>query len=65
MSKKCPNCEEDIEYLNVSKQLEGRQFLDGLQDIEWNEEQKEPVVYTCPACQAEIEDETLEEWGLR
>ncbi len=28
-------------------------------------EQKEPVIHTFPVCLAEIEDETLEEWGLK
>ena len=74
MSKKCPNCEEKIEYLEVSQQIEGTL---GLQEdvikepfapiVQWKppEEQDEPLIYTCPVCLAEIEDETLEEWGLK
>ncbi len=70
MSKKCPNCKENIEYLKVSKQIEGcRLFADaqGAHCIVWKmpEEQKEPEIYTCPVCQAEIEDEILEEWGMK
>ena len=73
MSKKCPNCDEKIEYLEVSKQIEGTQQLSDLDrkeplyPIQWKppEEQKEPVIHTCPVCLAEIEDETLEEWGLK
>jgi hypothetical protein len=64
MTKQCPYCEEKIEYLEVSKQIEGTQRVSGLQNIEWNEEQKEPVIYSCPVCLAEIGDETIEKWGL-
>ncbi len=70
MSKRCPNCNEKITYLQVSKQMEGSQRLpeegEQLHPIEWKppEEQKEPLIYTCPECLVEIEDETLKEWGL-
>lgn len=67
MSKKCPNCNEKIDHLQVSKQIEGSQQLsEPIQPIQWKppEEQKEPVIYTCHVCLAEIEDETLKEWGL-
>ncbi len=70
MSKECPNCKKEIEYLEVSKQIEGSRYLpdkQGAHLIVWKmpEEQKEPEIYTCPECLAEIEDETLEEWGLK
>ncbi len=72
MSKECPHCKEKIEYLEVSKQIEGtRQLSDPefiqIYPIQWKpvEEQKEPLIYTCHVCLAEIEDETLEAWGLK
>lgn len=39
---------------------------DPLYPIQWKppEEQYEPVIYTCPLCLVEIEDKTLNEWGL-
>lgn len=55
MSKKCPNCNEKIDHLQVSKQIEGSQQLsEPIQPIQWKppEEQKEPVIYTCPLCLA-------------
>lgn len=70
MSEKCPNCNEKIEYLKVSKQIEGIRCLpdkQGVHDIVWKppDKQLEPVVCTCPICQVEIEDEVLEEWGVK
>lgn len=72
MKKKCPNCGKDISYLEVSKQIEGSvklsdlDKLEPLYPIEWKppQEQEEPIIFTCPECLTEIEDETLEEWGL-
>lgn len=64
MPKECPTCHKEITYLEVSKQMEGTRKLDGLQEIEWNSDQKEPLVHTCPECLSEIPDETLEDWGL-
>ncbi len=83
MTKKCPNCKGKIDYLQVSKQIEGTQPLsdpdnrinylevffrgkEPLYPIQWKppEEQKEPLVHTCPLCLVEIEDNTLVEWGL-
>lgn len=67
-SKKCPHCGEEIEYLKVSKQIEGKLLLcfEPQYPLEWKppEDQLEPEVYTCPACQSEIESETLEDWGI-
>ncbi len=71
MKRKCPNCNEKIEYLQVSKQIEGTQDLSCLDKKEpehpivWNEDQKEPLIYTCPECMVEIEDETLEEQKVK
>lgn len=62
-AKRCPTCNKEIPYLKVSRQIEGTQKLDGLQEIEWNSGQ-EPIVHTCPVCNIEIPDETLEDWGL-
>lgn len=69
---KCPNCDETIDHLNVSKQIEGilelpekpNQPLFAL--IQWGslDEQHEPIIYTCPLCSVEIEDETLKKWGI-
>lgn len=73
MMKECPNCKEEIEYLEVSKQIEGTQQLsmldkkEPLHPIEWKppEEQYEPLIYTCHKCLVEIDDKTLEEWGVK
>ncbi len=59
-----PNCDTELTYVAVSKQLIGTQNLEGLQEIEWRKEQLEPVKRMCPECGEEIPDETLEEWGL-
>lgn len=70
MSKECPNCKEKIEYLKVSKQIEGCRYLpdaQGKHDIVWKmpDKQLEPEIYTCPECNTEIEDKTMEEWGMK
>lgn len=68
VARKCPHCGERIEYLEVSKQIEGSLLLSEPQsNIEWRspEEQTEPEIYTCPVCLVEIEEETLKEWDLR
>lgn len=73
VKKICPNCDEAIEYLEASQQIEGTLGLPE-QDNEplfpitqWKppEEQCEEVVYTCPMCKVEIEEQTLKEWGVR
>lgn len=70
MSKECPHCKKEIVYLEVSKQMEGIRYLPdalGAHDIVWKPEQEqyEPEIYTCPVCLVEIEDDTLEEWGVK
>ncbi|MDP2755443.1 MAG: hypothetical protein Q8P40_13780 [Nitrospirota bacterium] len=43
MNKECPNCKEMIEYLKVSRQIEGLQCLPdkhGVYDIAWKESEK-------------------------
>lgn len=70
VKRKCPNCDEEIEELQVSRQIEGKQSLtliDKMEpehSIEWNEEQVEPYIYTCPMCHVDIEEQTLKEWGV-
>lgn len=74
MSEICPNCDEKIEYLEVSQQIEGTLGLpeDDIKEpfapiVQWKppEEQKEPLIYTCPVCLVEIEDDTLNLWGVK
>lgn len=68
MSKECPKCKEKIDFLKVEKQIEGKLllFVEPQYPIEWKppEDQLKPEIYTCPACQAEIESEVLEDWGI-
>lgn len=68
--ERCPNCNAELTYLEVSKQMEGSRYLpdaQGAHGIVWKPEQEqyEEEIYTCPECLSEIEDKTLEEWGFK
>lgn len=61
--KKCPNCGEELDQLNLSKQIEGTYHFGREDPWEWDG-QGEPIVYTCPLCHTEIDDETLKDWDV-